>query len=547
MPLDTVSQASLDRIMRSGEYVCRPHRQIFAEHELYTPQGQVGRKASKEDLLEIARVGNDNAMRTGDLALLGIGHTFDDIKDANGNIIRKFSEAEQPKPIGYLHNYTVEPLLDGRWALFADQWVQKVIYINDRGDPDISGKPVDGRQYVETFPRRSPEYFPGRKFIDWLALLRRTPALNMGLDVAAYAYLNPDKSYYRMGTDGAMLLAAVVDSKGKWRYAAEDDMDEPKPSSPAAPNDPPAGGPPPMDTPPAGGPPPNSPAAPADDRPVLPNDGGMNEGLPDLHKTCAEKYAAHCYEMHHSQQKALLHHAHSLYAAALGLPPDKMAPHNPAPAIVPGAVPGTTPVSPGGPATPAPAAPPSPAAPAGPPPHLKNDAASPPATGPSVPGATNAFIPGEVKRMSAVQQDIEKHRFASDLEKERYARQQLEARLDVIEREKRQMAYERELTNRLNRGVSMNLVKEMERAQKWDYASDRCAEQLACIDENYPKAPIGDSFIDPIMVGVTGALPSRGGPQLPEKTSYEENQKAKKYAAKHGCEFNEALEKIRGA
>lgn len=499
MPSTDHARASLDLVLRSGQYVKRPHRQIFVEHTFTNRAGQITRQVTKNDLVEAAANGNRSAATTGDLAPIGIGHTYDDICDEQGNLVRKFSEADQPKPIGYLHNYSVEQLADGRWALFADEYIQKVI-TTDKGEQ------VDGVRYAESFPRRSAEYFPSRKWIDWLALLRRAPALNMGLDLYAFAHLNPDRAYY----DANKLL--VESRSGKWRYEGDDmDLDD---------DDKPTEEP--------------NPAEPPDDRPPVPAQPEPdNDELPEEHRTAAERYAAHCYGMHHTQARALLQDAHTRHAARLGLPPDKMAPHNPpapaAPAVPAAASPMSAPsvrAEAGG----APAAPAAPAAPSA-----------------GTPGPASSFIPGfdkEKQRMSANQQAITKHRYSSELEAERNARQQLEARIEAMEMDRRKANYERDLTALLGQGYEFTLSKEVGRMEPLRYSEAACQAHIACIKENYQRAPMGMPGGGFMVHTVDAEPPAATGNRATTKA---EKEKAMRYALDHDCDFDAALTKIRGA
>lgn len=549
--------ASLNRILRSGEYVCRPSRQIFVEHTFTNKQGEVTRKVTKDDLDAIAATGNANAANTGDLAPIGIGHTFDDIMDEQGQLVRKFAESEQPKPIGYLHNYSVRQRSDGKWALYADEWIQRTIN-------DERGQPVDGVQYAETFPRRSAEYFPSKRWIDWLALLRRTPALNMGLDIYAFAAVHPERANYIRGSDGAPLLAGVIDARGKWRYSLESDMDtgsgpDGQAEKPVAPE--------------AAAPPAASPAAPADDRPPMEPAANTTDPMqrPE-HQQAAERYMAHCTGMHHSQVKPLLHHVHAMYSAQLGLPGDKMAAHVPPPApAAPVAPQAGAPAPPGGPAPPA-------AAPAGSPTPMDAGAApTPPGsehakhspTGPgglsgdsswhekhnvpvAGPGVGPAFIPGseEHKRMSAVQQGVTDHRVQTQVDKDRYELQQLRESVAAMQTETRKANYERDLTGLMAMGFEFTLSKEVARMEPVRYDKAACDAHVACIKENYQRAPVGRNDGSSVFIEVdpaTGAkLPSRA-PTAPGGVSREENRKAVQYASEHGVKYEEALVKIRGA
>lgn len=144
--------------------------------------------------------------------------------------------------------------------------------------------------------------------------------------------------------------------------------------------------------------------------------------------------------------------------------------------------------------------------------------------------------------MSAVQAGITDHRFDTELQKERYARQQLEARFAEMEKSERKARYERDLTALLGMGYEFTLSKEVQRMEPTRYDDAACAAQLACIKENYQRAPVGGGD-DPFVQTIT--LPNGGMQET--KVTYEENKRAKKYAMDHNIGFDEALIKIRGA
>src|SRR5690242_14229299 len=167
--------ASLQHVLGSDEYVRVPCVPIFDEHDEYDAQGQPVRRFGAAELRTIAGRCNARAQQTGDLSPFGPGHTFDDVYDKAGRLIYKAREEDQPPPWGYLHNYQLARYgPEGKLAVCADFYVKKQL-------TDNRGQPVDGLQYLKTFPRRSVELWAEDGIIDWVAVLRRTPQRDLGL------------------------------------------------------------------------------------------------------------------------------------------------------------------------------------------------------------------------------------------------------------------------------------------------------------------------------------------------------------------------------
>ncbi len=319
---------TVDRILHSGQYVCRPHVESFTEHELKNAKGEVVRKVGKEELEKIAKVNNQKAAN-GALSPLLLGHTFDDQYDAKGKLVQKFPEEKQPKPLGYLYNFRVElNPHTGKHSLYNDEWIEKTIK-----DPE-TGQMVDGLKYSASFPRRSAEVYHDESWVDAVAALRRAPRLDLALNT--YAKVEPEHALYSRAPNGELAPVCQM-ARNKSRYSFDtggSDMgDEPKPEAAAA--DPTA-------------PPTAEPAAPA---PAPAAAAGPME-LPPEHKEAAEQYAHHVFGMHHSRAKHLM----TKYAADCGMTGDMNTeyampgPGNVMPSAAPAAA--ATPAAPAAPASP---------------------------------------------------------------------------------------------------------------------------------------------------------------------------------------------------
>lgn len=143
--------------------------------------------------------------------------------------------------------------------------------------------------------------------------------------------------------------------------------------------------------------------------------------------------------------------------------------------------------------------------------------------------------------MSAVQAGIEQHRFATEAEKDRYELQQLKEKFAVMETEGKKARYERDLTALLGMGYEFTLSKEVQRMEPLRYDDAACASHIACIKENYQRAPVSDGY------GFIQTADAPGVATPAKAPTREESQKAVRYASQNGVSFDEALVKVRGA
>lgn len=290
---DTINPV-VDHLYNSGEYVVRPNVEIFFDHQIKDKNGHVQRDINKETLEKIAAV-NNQKVAMGALSPVGPGHTYDDEYDAQGKLIRKFPEDQQPAPFGYYTRYRValNPQT-GKWALYADEHVKRYIK-----DPQ-TGRMVDGLEYTASFPRRSAEVYFGEHWIDYVAALRRAPKLDLPLNI--YSKANPDHAFYvrtRNGEDAPVCRMA----REKYRYSF-DTGGEMDPNNPV--NPPNAG------TPPT---PENEHTA----TPPVDNGQPREEELPPEHKEAAEKYAMHTFGMPAEHCKKLMGHLKQKYGMECGI------------------------------------------------------------------------------------------------------------------------------------------------------------------------------------------------------------------------------------
>ncbi len=236
---------SLERILASGQYEVEPDVPLFDAHTDYDEKGEPLRVFDEKKLRQIADECNERAKRTGDLSPFGPGHLLYDQKDPKtGMVTYKAKETDQPPVWGFFHNFRVGEFGPEKVkAILADMLVRK-----------------DKRDEAMTYPRRSVELWAKSNFIDWVALLRRTPQRDLGV---------------------------LTHSAGDFKvcYAMEASMPDPttpptdKPPAPAAPPAPPA------------------PAAPAAQPAVTPAAVAGPEGVPpEFHqyfKACMQHAAAH--------------------------------------------------------------------------------------------------------------------------------------------------------------------------------------------------------------------------------------------------------------
>lgn len=133
------------------EFVVIPSRVVFDQHVERGADGTVSRSFGETELQEIARRCAARDAR-GAWCPLTIGHT------APGR-----PEHEQPQSVGYARNWRVGPdPVSGQPALLADFWFKQEHYAE-----------------AATYARVSVELWPGDWVIDPVALLRRTPRLDI--------------------------------------------------------------------------------------------------------------------------------------------------------------------------------------------------------------------------------------------------------------------------------------------------------------------------------------------------------------------------------
>lgn len=171
---------------------------VFDEHTKQR-RGEDGKestsKVTKRDLEQIARNNNERD-RTGQPCPLTVGHTRDDAP-----------EEQQPEIVGYARNFRVVYREDlKRYVLRADHYLRKE-------------KATKAREY----PRVSVEYWPDSKFLDPIALLRRTPQRDLG-----------QWTYHRRPGKGAVLRYAMGD---KSMPDFPDDRDQGRRPDPTEPPD----------------------------------------------------------------------------------------------------------------------------------------------------------------------------------------------------------------------------------------------------------------------------------------------------------------------
>lgn len=234
-------------------YVKRAGVAVFDAHTERDGEGDVVRRFSRADLEEIARNGNARALR-GSPCPLTLGHTDPDEQD----------ERKQPEIVGYAKNYRVaHSAALNRWVLTADFFIRK-----------------DRHREASGFPRVSVELWPGKgdRFLDPIALLRRTPRRDLG------------QWCYARSQAGAAVLRYSMHANQKGAAVADefDDLGDEAPL-----DDAPVDG---VDD------------APMDDAPPPPTDAER-----------AEQWAKHCFSHEHAQHFAK-HYAMPAPGAD-GLPP----------------------------------------------------------------------------------------------------------------------------------------------------------------------------------------------------------------------------------
>jgi len=138
---------------------------LFDEHDEFDKNGQLVRRFDQATLEEICRRSNNRELATGDLSPFGPGHTIPDQYDANRVLVKKIPETDQPPIWGYFRNYRVAPFgPQGKLAIQCEMWAKK-----------------EFETEAKEYPRRSVELWLEDGFIDWVALLKRTPRRDLGL------------------------------------------------------------------------------------------------------------------------------------------------------------------------------------------------------------------------------------------------------------------------------------------------------------------------------------------------------------------------------
>jgi hypothetical protein len=135
-------------------YVLRPGVPVFDEHDDLDEHGQVLRRFDRPALEEIALRCNARERATGDLCPITLGHTIDGAP-----------EHQQPPIVGFARNFRVGAFGPAqRNGILADFYLRR-----------------DRYSQAMDFPRRSVELWVKERFIDPIALLRRTPQRDLGL------------------------------------------------------------------------------------------------------------------------------------------------------------------------------------------------------------------------------------------------------------------------------------------------------------------------------------------------------------------------------
>lgn len=173
--LDSASK-SLNAILeglRTGEFVEIPDVPVFDLHDEHDMRRYVrdakGQQVANPDygkllqrfdhdrLQRIVANCNRRAEETGDLAPIGPGHTIP------GYAV---PETSQPPIYGYAGEYKV-----GTYGPGGRTGILTKLYARKEHEEDVK----------KAYPRRSIELVPGEDFIDWIALLRRSPQRDLGL------------------------------------------------------------------------------------------------------------------------------------------------------------------------------------------------------------------------------------------------------------------------------------------------------------------------------------------------------------------------------
>lgn len=225
---DTATR-TLDAIrngLRTGEYVEIPNVPLFDAHDEYDTRryirdpktqqavanpkfGSLVRRFDAGRLQAIVQRNQQRERSSGDLPPIGPGHTIPD---------PHVPETMQPPVWGYAGNLRV-----GNFG-------------PDGSKVGILGSIYARAEHAEKvrrdFPRRSIELIPGDEFIDWVALLRRSPQRDLGLLAYSRELYSAGQSRFcpweketnfRPSADpsGSRPLSAAVGADGKLRYSMD--------------------------------------------------------------------------------------------------------------------------------------------------------------------------------------------------------------------------------------------------------------------------------------------------------------------------------------
>ena len=184
----------LPNLESTDEFICRTGVPVLTIHvekkRVKLPDGTVGirERIIDQDRLELIVANSNRRCDQSDYGLIFIGHTTD-----------KEPEVHQPPVVGYIKNYRM-----GEWAgkpcVLADLYFEKCRY-----------------DECMTYPRRSSEVYysdksPENNFIDSVALIRRTP--NMDLGLLTYR-MDGDATDYELTSEEPQKNEGNVDDESK--------------------------------------------------------------------------------------------------------------------------------------------------------------------------------------------------------------------------------------------------------------------------------------------------------------------------------------------
>lgn len=165
------------------KFIAEEEVELFDAHEQYT----------KEKLERYAKNSNDRESK-GCPSSMTIGHTVDDQLDANGVVVKRAREEDQPRIVGYWRKWSV------KWSAKFQAYVLCATPYYKAEDYEEAKK----------YPKASVELWRHKEIVDPVALLRRTPDRPVQVSFAATG------ERYRPGQEP------------RYRYSMETGMDEPE-------------------------------------------------------------------------------------------------------------------------------------------------------------------------------------------------------------------------------------------------------------------------------------------------------------------------------